>query len=113
MNCSPSDILSAISSLQRQVETSCKKQKPDVAISLTSNGNKEQYLHTVKITDHIELALHSLEQADIEGAKEHLSNATADIEAWQKLIRLADRSPEGWATVKEYVADDLADNSRG
>ena len=29
----------------------------------------------------------------------------------QKLIKVADRSEFGWATVEEYVADELADNS--
>ena len=29
----------------------------------------------------------------------------------QKLIRIADRSDHGWATVEEYMEDELADNS--
>ncbi|XP_063954920.1 uncharacterized protein LOC135153930 [Lytechinus pictus] len=59
----------------------------------------------------IDDALHSLEDIDIEAAKERLLEASALLTQRQKLIRLADRSPLGWATVKEYIADDLAENS--
>ena len=61
--------------------------------------------------DLIELGIFNLDQGDVEGVKSHLNEALGELRKRQKLIKIADRSPQGWATVKEYVSDVLADNS--
>ena len=43
--------------------------------------------------------------------KENLFKAKKSIEARIKLIKLADKSDNGWSTASEYVTDDLVDNS--
>ena len=48
---------------------------------------------------------------DIEKAKKALEEGERTITDRQKHIKVADRSEFGWATVEEYVADELADNS--
>ena len=47
---------------------------------------------------------------DIDKAKKALEGEELIINR-QKHIKVADRSEFGWATVEEYVADELADNS--
>ena len=60
--------------------------------------------------DLIELGESELE-SDLDSAKENLSKAKKAIEARIKLIKLADKSDNGWSTANEYVTDDLAENS--
>ena len=47
----------------------------------------------------------------IEKAKEALREGEKLLKDRQKLIRIADRSEYGWATVSEYEEDELADGS--
>ena len=47
----------------------------------------------------------------LEKVKRALQEGEDLIKERQKLIKIADRSEHGWATVEEYVADELADNS--
>ena len=46
----------------------------------------------------------------MERAKQLLEEGEKIINEHQKHIRIADRSDNGWATVEEYVEDELADN---
>ena len=55
-------------------------------------------------------ALKALEGGNISKAKEELNEGISLINNRQKIIKLADKSEFGGATVQEYVADDLADN---
>lgn len=47
----------------------------------------------------------------MEKAKSLLQEGSKIVSERQKLIRIADRSEHGWATVDEYLEDELADNS--
>ena len=47
----------------------------------------------------------------MEKAKNLLEESKKLLCERQKLIRIADRSEHGWATVEEYMEDELADNS--
>ena len=89
-----------------------KKQKlSETAIPFKSEGNRQQYNHVDSIITFIEAALTSLDLADITATKANLHEALIALKQRQKLIKVADRSSLGWATVKEYIADDLADDS--
>lgn len=110
------DILQAINSLQRRVDASTKKSLSSDSIPVfKSEGNREQYRHSEKLAGFIDAAIDSLQNVDdsvdILAAKESLLEASQLIKQRQKLIKLADRSALGWSTVKEYVTDDLAENS--
>ena len=61
----------------------------------------------------IRVAQQSLESTppDVERARQSLQEGERLIKNRQKLIKVADRSEHGWATVEEYVTDELADNS--
>ena len=83
-----------------------KKEAP-----LKKEGNQEQLDHSKKVSSLIESAIFSLEQVDVDNVKLHLQEALTELTSRQKLIKIADRSPLGWSTVKEYVTDELADDS--
>jgi len=54
-------------------------------------------------------ALQSITDNDIESAKVSLSEGKKLVKKRMKLVRLANR--EDWATVNEYISDDMASNS--
>ena len=56
------------------------------------------------------VAVKALESGNIEKAKEELNEGITVLNNRQKLVKLADKSEFGWATVQEYVFDDLADD---
>ena len=59
----------------------------------------------------MEEATEALERSDTGIAKEKLSQGISLVTNRMKIIKIADRSEYGWATVKEYEADDLAEDS--
>ena len=76
-------------------------------------GNERQHDFNAEVQEKLVSASGALEDAppDIEKAKKILKEGEEIIKEWQKLIRVADRSEHGWATVNEYVTDELADDS--
>ena len=59
----------------------------------------------------LEEAKDSLHDNSLRQAARSISKAIAALEERNKMIRLADRSQAGWAAVREYEDDDLADDS--
>ena len=55
-------------------------------------------------------ALKALESGNIPKAKEELNKGISLINSRSKIIKLADKSEFGWATVQEYVSDEVADD---
>ena len=105
------DILLAINAIQKKVDLACKTHSTDPPL-FKSEGNKQQFEHATKVSNLIESAISSLEvEVDPISAVQHLQQALSELRQRQKLIKIADRSPLGWSTVKEYVADELADDS--
>lgn len=120
MDCDPTAlptqaILDAIESLQKKVDSVCKRPRSDEEqprdVAFKHEGNRQQYLFTGVIDKHIGHALAALEELDVPAVLGHLTQARTAIATRQKHIRLADRSALGWATVSEYVEDELADDS--
>ena len=58
----------------------------------------------------INAALSALEGPNVAKAKEELAEGMSLLHNRQKLIKLADKSEFGWATVQEYLDDELADD---
>ena len=52
----------------------------------------------------------ALESGNIGKAKEELNEGISLLTNRQKIIKLADKSEFGWATVQEHVCDDLVDD---
>ena len=106
------EILNAIQHLQHKVDVTSKRQRlSETAVSFKSEGNKDQHTHSAKIATLLDSALGSLELGDITSTKSTLQETLEAVKQRQKLIKLADRSPLGWATIKEYLTDNLADDS--
>ena len=56
-----------------------------------------------------DLAITAIEKRKLDKAKKELEEGKKLLSERQTLIKLADRSECGWATVSDYFADDLAD----
>ena len=67
----------------------------------------------VPLRDKMESARRALQQtpAAVEKAKADIREGEELVVNGHKLIRIADRSENGWATMQEYVDDELADKS--
>jgi len=100
---------------EREVETrrELKKLKTDskAASSLQFKGNRIQFEFNTRLLDCLDLAISNLSEGNLLAVQQHLQKAKSDLEERIKLIRLADKSPAGWAVVEEYVSDELAENS--
>jgi phage terminase small subunit len=93
----------------KQIELKGKAEK-DV-IKLKFKGNQKQY----EINAKLEVILTDISKANEQNNQERVSKlvdeAKALIHRRQKLIKIADRSKDGWRVVEEYESDDLASNS--
>ncbi len=100
-----SDLKTDIISEQESISL---KVKEDVNLKFKSEGNKIQYRFNEDIL------------ANLGKLRKHCPSATAastfteisdKLKARNKLIRIADTSAGGWATVREYEQNEIADNS--
>jgi hypothetical protein len=74
-------------------------------------GCEDQYKFNSAVQCKIEEACVNLEKGDLDKVHQLLHEGNEAIGARNKLVKLADKSEGGWATVSEYVDNDLADNS--
>lgn len=90
-----------------------KKIKLEKAPTFKKKTHEKQYQFNEQVACKFESASASLSEAPpaVEKAKTLLEEGTKLVSERQKLIRMADRSEHGWATVDEYLEDELADNS--
>ena len=75
---------------------------------LKKKGNEQQFLFNQKMSLKTASAVNSFKRNKIEQALEELQEGLHLITKSQKLIKLADKSEHGWATVNEYLDDELA-----
>ena len=101
-----SNLLAAQSDLASQIASEVQ---PDSFI-FKKKENEQQFKFNQKVLKTSVAATKALEGGFILKAKEELNGGISLINNRQKIIKLADKSDFGWATVQEYVADDLADN---
>ena len=90
-----------------------KRMKMEKAPTFKRKSHEVQYTFNEEVKakfDSVKAALHETPPA-VERAKFAIQEGEKLINDRQKLIRMADRSEHGWATVEEYEDDELADNS--
>ena len=118
-------LISAVNSLEQRVSNLkrdmadeaearvVKKLKEDKQPSLKKKGHQKQFDVNEDVKEKLSEAETALNQTPvaIERAKTAIQEGMEIINKRQKLIKIADRSEHGWATVDEYIEDALADNS--
>ena len=114
-------ILTAVNAQIQGLQTNLLQAQSDLAVQIASDlqpdtyvfkkkGNEQQFSFNRKVAKTSGTALKALESGNIPKAKEELNKGISLINARQKIIKLADKSEFGWATVQEYVSDELADD---
>ena len=113
-------ILTAVNAQIQGLQTNLLQAHSDLAVQIASdlqpdtyvfkkNGNEQQFSFNRKVAKTSGTALKASESGNIPKAKEELNKGISLINSGQK-IKLADKSEFGWATVQEYVSDELADD---
>ena len=74
-------------------------------------GNQQQLDHSLQVLDKLDEASDALKQKSYEKVKVALESGTELVSKRVKAIKLADKSEFGWATVNEYLSDELASDS--
>ena len=114
-------ILSAVNSQIQGLQTNLLQAQSDLAVQIATDlqpdnyvfkkkGNEQQFSFNRKVAKTSNSALKALEGGNIPKAKEELNKGISLLNNRQKIIKLADKSEFGSATVQEYVCDDLADD---
>ena len=80
-------------------------------VVLKKRGNQNQLDHAQEVLLSVKSAQAALEEGDHESVCTHLMAANKALNKRIKVIRLADKSENGWDTVKEYLSDELASDS--
>ena len=91
------------------VRSVVKKVKEDQSISWKKVGNEKQFKFNDSLETKFDSAIAAIDKKKLDKAKQELQEGKKLLAERQKLIKLADRSECGWATVSAYLADDLAD----
>ena len=95
-----------------QAQTSNAECKPaGNTFSFRKVGNKKHFQHEARILSTLQQADSALAVADTERAKQLIQQGITRVKRRIKLIKLADKSEYGWATIKENKLDELASDS--
>ena len=104
------ELKSSISEDQEECLSSVvKRVKEDNSIKWKKVGNEKQFKFNQSVEARFDSAISAIEKKKPDKAKKELEEGKKLFSERQKLIKLADRSECGWATVSAYVTDDLAD----
>ena len=100
------NLLSAHTKLSSQIAAEIQ---PDSYI-FKKKANEQQFNFNRKVIRSSNSALKALETGNVTKVREELTEGMKLLTDRQKVIKLADKSQFGWATVQEYLDDELAEN---
>ena len=92
------------------VEAAVKRARRDRYV-FQSKGNEQQFEHAESVLEKLEGARDALSVNAISKAKTAIEEGIAVVSKRMKVIKVADKSQYGWATVQEYLSDELASDS--
>ena len=92
------------------VEAAVKRARRDRYV-FKSKGNEQQFEHAESVLEKFEGAKGALSVNAISKAKKAIEQGMALVSKRMKLIKIADKSQYSWATVQEYLSDELASDS--
>ena len=92
------------------VEAAVRHAKHD-RYEFKSRGNKQQYEHEEDVLEKMESARDSMAARQLDRAKRSLDEGIALVNKRMKVIKMADKSQYSWATVEEYLSDELASDT--
>ena len=76
-----------------------------------SKGNEQQFEHAESVLDKLESAKDALNANALSKAKPAIEEGIALVTKRMKVIKIADKSQYSWATVQEFLSDELASDS--
>ena len=90
-----------------------KKIRLDPKPTFRKRGHEKQFTFNEQLREKFDAVSSAIGQTplDVEKARTAIKEGEKLIDARQKVIKIADRSEHGWATVAEYEEHELADNS--
>ena len=95
--------------LSDSISKQSKKAKPSHQKSVFKyKSNEKQFAFNNEIIETVEEVMADLDSSRL---RKELKSVTTKLTDRNKLIKMADRSPAGWATVEEYLSDELASDS--
>ena len=97
----------------RKIEKKWKLSKPEQEIDFNFQGNEMQHvkLFNVKLVKELENISFLVSKGSVSRVKKKIYKLVEEVQRRNKLMELADRSHAGWATVQEYLFNNLASDS--
>ena len=96
--------------LYAQIKSTTTRKKNN-KVSFKYKSNEIQYEFLSEVTDLVEEARDLCDAGSKKRLTKKLDDISNVVDKRIKVVKLADKSPAGWDTVKEYLNDDLASDS--